>query len=143
MAGIDAVSGIATTVRDGVDAAAFDLPARDLLAVFGKGALDGSLTTADGSDAGVSSRGILPQEFGPGQRLADVEDEILRTVLRIVTARRPAKPRRRNVSGACDPLPSQQSVTRAEHPPPLRCFVFALVLVRKIVRTSPREGGFS
>ena len=106
----DAVSGIATTIRDGVDVAAFDLPARDLLAVFGKGALDGSLATADGSDARVSSRGILPQEFGPGQCLANVEDEILRTVLRIVTARRPPKPRRRNVSGACDPLPKQQGL---------------------------------
>ena len=107
---IDAVGGVATTIRDGVDVAAFDLPTRDLLAVFGKGALDSSLTTADGSDAGVSSRGILPQEFGPGLRLADVEDEILRTVLRIVAARRPPKPRRRNVSGACDPLPKQQGL---------------------------------
>ena len=106
----DAVSGIATTIRDGVDVAAFDLPARDLLAVFGKGALDGSPATADGSYARVSSRGILPQEFDPGQRLADVEDEILRTVLRIVTARRPPNPRRRNVSGACDPLPKQQGL---------------------------------
>ena len=86
---IDAVGGVATTIRDGVDVAAFDLPARNLLAVFGEVALLGSLATADGSDAGVSSRGILPQEFGPGQRLADVEDEILRTVLRIVAARRP------------------------------------------------------
>lgn len=109
-AAIDAVSGIATTIRDGVDVAAFDLPARDRLAVFGKGALDSSLATADGSDARVSARGILPQEFGPGQCLANVEDEILRTVLRIVTARRPPKPRRRNVSGACDPLPKQQGL---------------------------------
>ena len=107
---IDAIGGVATTIRDGVDVAAFDLPTRDLLAVFGKGALDSSLTTADGSDAGVSSRGILPQEFGPGQRLADVEDEILRTFLRMVAARRPPKPRRRNVSGACDPLPKQQGL---------------------------------
>ena len=55
----------------------------------------------------------------------------------------PTSPTFRHSLRARERLPPQHSVTRANRTPPLRCVVFALVFVRKILRISPRAGGLS